>query len=361
MNAVIHITDASAAGVLHVLVGYANGQVREGAEVTVLYVAREETPEDLRSYFDPRVELREVKGRTRLSALWRAAGFARRALREDPRVVVHAHSTRAGMAVRARAIVVGFAQDVVYSPHGFGFLREDLPKPVRTVLKGVERVLARGCRKLILVSPSEARVGRALASSDKLAVVPNSVRIDAAAHARTLAEPGATPCVVTTGRITAQKAPERIAALSRAFSGAARFVWVGDGDIEAKAELERSGVAVTGWLDEDDVVRRLAEADVFVLLSRWEGMPLALLEAQAMGLPSVASDVVGNTDVVVDGATGFLVANGAEARAALSRLVSSADLRTRLGENARVNARRYTPAVTLAALAAAYSREVAPL
>lgn len=357
MNAVVHVTDATAAGVLRVLVGYANGQVAEGQSVTVLWVRRDETPDDLEALFDPRVVLREVQGPSRLFALWRAAGSARGISADDPGTVIHAHSTRAGVAVRARAMLAGFSQNVVYSPHGFGFLREDLPVPVRGLLKAAERLLSRGCRRLILVSPSESRVARELAGSEKLAVVPNSVRIRTDGSA--LPQPASSdmPCVVTVGRITAQKAPERFAALSRALSDRAHFVWVGDGDPAAKAELERSGTTVTGWLDEEHVAGRLAQADVFVLLSRWEGMPLALLEAQAMGLPSVASEVVGNIDVVVEGSTGFLVAGGTAARLAVEKLISSMELRLRMRENARVNARRYTPANTIAALSKAYSRE----
>ena len=361
MNEVVHVTDATAAGVLRVLVGYANGQVAQGQSVTVLWVRRDETPDDLVSQFDSRVALREVRGPTRLFALWRAAGFARDIAKEDPGTVIHAHSTRAGVAVRVRAMVAGFSRNVVYSPHGFGFLREDLPAPLRFLLKAVERVLARGCRRLILVSPSELRVARDVARADKLAVVPNSVNLQPVNSHLHRSSSGEVPCVITVGRITAQKAPERFAAVALALSYRAQFVWVGDGDPAARAELERAGVTVTGWLDGEHVASSLAQADAFVLLSRWEGMPLALLEAQALGLPSVASNVVGNTDVVVDGSTGFLVSGDTAARVAVNKLISSVDLRLRMGKNARVNARRYTPAVTIAALSDAYSREDSPL
>jgi glycosyltransferase involved in cell wall biosynthesis len=59
-----------------------------------------------------------------------------------------------------------------------------------------------------------------------------------------------------------------------------------------------------------DVPRALAALDIFALSSRSEGMSNAILEAMAAGLPVVATDVGGNPECVVDGATGFIVPSG---------------------------------------------------
>jgi glycosyltransferase involved in cell wall biosynthesis len=56
-----------------------------------------------------------------------------------------------------------------------------------------------------------------------------------------------------------------------------------------------------------DIPDLLNAADAFVLPSLWEGMPLTLLEASATALPIVATDVGGNSEVVLDGKTGYLV------------------------------------------------------
>lgn len=88
-----------------------------------------------------------------------------------------------------------------------------------------------------------------------------------------------------------------------------------------------------------DVPALLAEADAFVLPSMWEGLPMALLEAMAAGLPIVATSVAGTRQVIDDGRHGLLVAPGdAGALAtALDRVVRQADLRRRLGDAARAH------------------------
>lgn len=81
----------------------------------------------------------------------------------------------------------------------------------------------------------------------------------------------------------------------------------------------------------------LDAADVFVLPSRHEGMPLVRLEAMDAGLPLVATRVIGSEEVVVDGETGFLVPSR-DARAlavAIGRLLEDPDLRRRFGEAGR--------------------------
>ena len=85
-----------------------------------------------------------------------------------------------------------------------------------------------------------------------------------------------------------------------------------------------------------DVVDLLQRSWAFVLPSRWEGMPNALLEAMACGLPCVATRVSGSEDLISDGVNGLLVEpeQPAEMALALRRIVENSDLAQRLGKEA---------------------------
>jgi glycosyltransferase involved in cell wall biosynthesis len=121
----------------------------------------------------------------------------------------------------------------------------------------------------------------------------------------------------------------------------AKFLFVGDGALRPQIEdqVVRLGVArqvvFTGY--RDDVARLLKTVDVVVLPSRWEGLPLVLLEAMACRKPIVASRVTGNVDVVVDGMTGFLVPSGVPQALAekIVQLLQDARLRDDLGRHGR--------------------------
>ena len=121
-----------------------------------------------------------------------------------------------------------------------------------------------------------------------------------------------------------------------------RALVVGDGpDRERIAAAARPlGPAVQLLGERGDVRELLADADVFVLSSRSEGLPISILEAMAAGLPVVASCVGGVGEIVVDAETGFLVPVGNEGAlaAAIERLLADSSLRRRLGAAGRARA-----------------------
>jgi glycosyltransferase involved in cell wall biosynthesis len=131
-------------------------------------------------------------------------------------------------------------------------------------------------------------------------------------------------------------------------SGAAvRFVAVGDGPLRADLERQHAALALDdrfAFLGErEDVPRLLAGSDVFVLPSRQEGLPLALMEAVSSGLPIVATDVGGLPNLLTDRVDALLVqAERPEAIAqALLDLVDDPELRLRLSAAALGLAERF--------------------
>ncbi|MDR6501688.1 glycosyltransferase involved in cell wall biosynthesis [Burkholderia ambifaria] len=75
--------------------------------------------------------------------------------------------------------------------------------------------------------------------------------------------------------------------------------------------------------------------DIYVQTSRWEGMPVALIEAQVAGLPAVVTDVVGNRDVVIHGVTGYIASSADEMARYVAMLCDDLQLREQMGESAR--------------------------
>jgi glycosyltransferase involved in cell wall biosynthesis len=115
-------------------------------------------------------------------------------------------------------------------------------------------------------------------------------------------------------RIEHQKNPLFLVELLPHLPQRARLVWVGDGRLrgELLATAERLGVQnrihIDGW--RSDARQRLAGFDVFVLPSRYEGFPFAVLEAMAAGLPCIASDVDGTREAIINGESGLLCPSG---------------------------------------------------
>lgn len=120
-----------------------------------------------------------------------------------------------------------------------------------------------------------------------------------------------------------------------------RVVLIGDGKDSNKLKTTTKEWGLSGvvqWLGARSDVRSLYSGmDVFVLPSRFEGMPLVLLEAMSAGLPVVASRVGGISEIVVDGETGFLVEWDDDKTLAerISLLAGNAKLRKQMGEKGK--------------------------
>jgi glycosyltransferase involved in cell wall biosynthesis len=152
------------------------------------------------------------------------------------------------------------------------------------------------------------------------------------------------PEILFLGEVGPRKGvPVLVAALGRlAKSGLDwRAVIAGNGNTAPyRAEVERLGlgdrVSFPGWLAQSEAHQRLARAAVLVLPSEAEGLPMAIVEAFAWGVPVVATPVGSIPDVLHDGVEGFIIAVGdaAALAAALERLIGDAALRRRLGANA---------------------------
>jgi glycosyltransferase involved in cell wall biosynthesis len=259
--------------------------------------------------------------------------------RERP-AIIHAHSSKAGILGRLAARLARVP--VVFTAHGWAFKSETGWRS--RLYRTADRSLAPLTNKVVCVSEAEARIGLAAGTclAERTVVIRNPAPPVATPPGND-PRPSRVPLIVSVGRL---KRPKDFATLVLAVARLKRLPFrlqiVGDGP--DRDEI-RAAVAAAGLEDRvellgerHDVPELLAEADVFVLSSRSEGLPIALLEAMAHGLPVVASDVGGISEALVHGDSGLLVppADPAALADALGALLTDAELRERLGMSARI-------------------------
>ena len=151
-------------------------------------------------------------------------------------------------------------------------------------------------------------------NADRVDVIVNGVPVsadDEVTYRNTVESPRV--CVVTVGRLVELKGHSQLiaaaAVLVRRYPDA-RFVIVGDGPLRERLEQNVNSQGLSGSFlftgSIDDVPAYLREADLYVSTSHYEGMPIATLEAMALGVPVVVSEVPGNRGLVQHGETGLM-------------------------------------------------------
>ena len=161
---------------------------------------------------------------------------------------------------------------------------------------------------------------------------------------------GDTPTLVHIGRFNEQKNHDL---LLRAFQMVhqrfpqCRLQLLGDGELREATEKLAGELGLQDSVfflgSQSNVYPYLAQADAFLLPSKYEGMPMTLIEAMGTGLPIVASAVGGVPDMLTDGESGLLVPCEAEAVSqAVIRLLESQPLRETLGKNALKESSRFS-------------------
>lgn len=277
-------------------------------------------------------------------------------IREVRPDVLHTHTAKAGAVGRLAALMAGSARPaaVVHTFHGH--VLRGYFNPVKTeAFRQLERGLARTTDALVAVSPEvrEDLVALGVAPAERIVVI----RLGLDFEARLATSPGARErvrrelgiasdafVVAWLGRMTEIK---RADVLLRAFAalrrrlGNAELLVVGDGPLCGELEGLAGSLGIrehahfTGF--RSDVGDVYAAADAVALTSANEGTPVSVIEAQAAGLPVVSTDVGGVRDVIVEGASGFVVAPGDVDAVAerLARLGDDAALCERLGAAGR--------------------------
>jgi glycosyltransferase involved in cell wall biosynthesis len=253
--------------------------------------------------------------------------------------IISTHSTKAGFVGRIAGKTLGIP--TLFTAHGWGFT-EGRPPLQALAFWAIERATAPWAARIITVCESDraAAVRARVISSERLITIHNAMPdVDDTLRAR----PGISPArLIMVARLSRWKdQPTLLHALASLQDLEWQLEFVGDGPLRGQLEALTQQLGLTSRVTflgfRRDVSERLAQAQVFLLMSKWEGFPRSILEAMRAGLPVVASDVGGVNESVVDGETGFVIPRGDTTGLCevLRKLISSSELRVRMGEAGR--------------------------
>ena len=301
----------------------------------------------------------------KLRVFARAIVELRRALRSPQRLVVHIHFASRGSTLR-KCILAWLTlrahRPLILHAHGASFdeFFGTLPRPLQQVVRAV---FARADCFLVLSSQwRQFYTQQCGLPAARVMVLYNPTSLPESIPVRS---GRANVQLLFLGRIGARKGAfdllQAYTALPATVRERTRLVFAGDGEVEslrAQAAALGAQVEVHAWVDARQRDALLAESDIFVLPSHSEGVPMAMLEAMASGLPVVTTPVGGIPDVVADRCEGLMVAPGQiqELGAALQKLIEDEPLRLRLGRHARMRAENFDIERYSADLARIYRR-----
>ncbi len=284
-----------------------------------------------------------------------------RAFRQVRPAIVHTHMAKAGLLGRLAAAAYNLTRGsaprarVVHTYHGH-VLEGYFGPFMTTVFITLERCLARATDAIVAISPAirlellnTYRIGREAQyrvvplgfDLSPFAAVDDAFRVEARG---TLGLPPNAMVITTVGRLTAIKEHRLfLDVIARVVANHPNTVALvaGDGEFRPALEAQASSLGIAGHVRflgwRRDLTTIYGASDVFLLTSRNEGTPVALIEAMATGVPGVSTNVGGVKDVINSPDVGVLAPFGNAAALAdgVNRLLADRALRTRMGALAR--------------------------
>ena len=301
---ILYIVEAMGGGIFSYIVDLSNELINY-YDIYIAYAVRKQTPQNYMDYFDKRINIIKVENFCRsinpikdIKAMLELKQIEKK-IKPD---IIHLHSSKAGAIGR---IAFNGKIPMFYTPHGYSFLMENCNAIKRILFKSIEYICAK--RKCVTISCSAGEHLETLKLTKKAVYVNNGININELQKNIDKTEKINHPFTVfTLGRICYQKDPTLFNEIAKQLSDI-RFIWIGDGEL--RNELNSSNIEVTGWVDRMKAIKYAVNADVFILPSRWEGLPISLLEAMYMKKICIVSNVIGNRDVIINNYNGFICLN----------------------------------------------------
>jgi len=274
-------------------------------------------------------------------------------LREVHFSLVHVHTPVAAFVTRLACQRTN-THPVLYTAHGFHFYK-GAPLKNWLLYYNMEKLAARWTDGLITINKQDYEVAKKfrLRKNGRVFYVPGvgvnvdttqrrAAAVDRSMRRRELGIDDKSTVIITVGELNANKNHTQVLrALSKLRKTNFHYLIVGTGEDELKLkkmvkELSlQNKVSFLGF--RKDIPELLTVSDVFILTSRREGLPKAILEAMAVGLPIIATNVRGNRDLVLNGKNGLLVSldDVDQTATAIEQLMGSKDLRNAMGEKSK--------------------------
>lgn len=248
--------------------------------------------------------------------------------------LVHCHSSAAGVYGR---LVVRNNIRTLYTAHGWGF-NVGVSWWQKYLAIFLEKFLSRYCEKIICVSQfvKDLALKYKIAPEEKLKVILNGVELlpEKAIEVDNFN-------ITFIGRLADPKEPLLLLQAISQIKSKINVNIVGTGPkldelTNFIKDCNLANVHLLGELNRIKTLDVLKQSDIFILISKWEGLPLTILEAMSMGLPVIASNVGGISEAVgVE--NGILIENNVfDIKEALNRLLNNSDLCRKMGQNGRL-------------------------
>lgn len=254
----------------------------------------------------------------------RAALELRRIYRKYRPDVIHLHSSKAGTLGR----LVFPTKKVVYTVHGFDSIRLAFRK-----FMPVERILQRACSAIVAVSNYDEKNLHNEDIIHNVSTIYNGITTpDSNSDERLNIANNYKKIVLSIARVNPPKEPKIFIETARLLPQYG-FIWIGNqesvehlGDIPANCHFLGNIVNAGAYC---------AQADLFMLPSNYEGLPMVIIEAMSCGVPVVASDVGGVSEIVRNDINGYTLPNRAELFAEkIETILSNENLYARMSKNA---------------------------
>ena len=357
---IVHVIEPMEHGVFIWVVDMSNRLVEDGYEVTVLHSIRENTPPNWREMFDPRVELIHVQMSRSIDPVMdikALIGLTKNIKRLNPDII-HTHSSKGGFLARVAGFLLRKNNRLLYTSHAIHYplIQEPVKRKLYKYFEHIGywlggTIVACGKEEYEIIrkditNGSGKRLIRISNGIDTVQLTPKDYSVK-----------NEKVKIGVVGRISLQKAPWVFANIAEKVNKKrddVEFIWIGGGEDGDVAMLNKAGVEVTGMLDRSEALKLIPSLDIYFQTSAYEGLSLALLEAQASGIPAIVTKIPGNDEVVQHGLTGYVGEDEEALMAQLEELIDSREKREVMG----INSKKHTEEnFSLTAMADQYKAE----